>query len=166
MNITRTLACFFGIHVIGLLAYTADCSGQDFNGDGTPDFIEAVAVAPGVPTTGAVVVRSGVDNAVLFVIEAPDPDDAFGWDFEILPDINGDGVPEIAVAAPRSHLWTDAIGRVFVHSGATGDRLFALRGRRGDRIGFTLGGSHDVNDDGVQDIFATGMRLDQIGMPR
>lgn len=165
MNITRTLACLIGINAFSLLAFTAECRGQDFNGDGTPDFIEAVAVAPGVPTSGAVLVRSGVDNAVLLQIDAPAPDDAFGWDFEVHPDLNGDGVPEIVVAAPRSHLWTDAIGRVFVYSGANGDRLFSLRGRRGDRIGFTLGGSHDVNADGVPDVFATGMRLDPIGIP-
>ncbi|MCW5769298.1 MAG: hypothetical protein KIT19_11500 [Phycisphaeraceae bacterium] len=165
MNIARTLACHFGIHALSLLAFTAECRGQDFNGDGTPDFVEAVATAPGVPTAGAVIVRSGVDNTVLLEIEASDPDDAFGWDFEVLPDLNGDGVPEIAVAAPRSHLWTDAIGRVFVYSGATGAQLHALRGRSGDRIGFTLGGSYDVNGDGIPDVFATGMRLDPIGIP-
>lgn len=147
--------------------WVSPASAQDFNGDGTPDYVEAAVAAPGVPVTGLVTVRSGVDGSVLLEITATEPDDAFGWDFEILPDLNGDGVPEIAVAAPRSHLWTDAIGRVFVYSGANGVRLHTLRGRSGDRIGFMLGPPtpQDINGDGVPDVFASGMRLDPIGIP-
>ncbi|QYK48958.1 MAG: Hint domain-containing protein [Phycisphaeraceae bacterium] len=165
MNMARLLAAVLVIPVISWFAAVADCRAQDFDQDGIPDYVDAMVVAPGGTVPGVVTVRSGTNNAVLLQIEATEPDNAFGWDFEILPDLNGDGVPDVAVAAPRSHLWTDAIGRVFVYSGATGEQLFTLRGRRGDRIGFALGGSHDVNADGVPDIFASGMRLDPIGIP-
>ena len=67
--------------------------------------------------------------------------DAFGGEFARLGDLDGDGRPELAVAAARRDLaegGTDA-GRVYVKSGRDGSTLAALDGERaGDLFGSAL----------------------------
>jgi hypothetical protein len=65
-----------------------------------------------------------------------------------LGDIDGDGVGEYAISAPRE----GRVGVVRVYSGATGALLFALSGEPGQRLGHRLASAGDPNVDGVADL--------------
>lgn len=141
-------------------------SQHDFDGDGTPDTVESIpGFHPDNPIVGVVRVRSGVDGAVLLEVHGPQANDAFGLAAEAIGDFDGDGVPDIAVAAPRAFLTSDRVGRVYIHSGADGRVLRTLVGRRGDRLGFDVRVMRDLNLDGTPDLTVYGMALDTRGFP-
>jgi hypothetical protein len=85
---------------------TSLAGGEDWDGDGVPD------VAVGSPTNGiaggSVWVLSGVDGAARFHFEAPPASGSMGFGNRVasVPDVNGDGVDEIAISAP----WTTVNG--------------------------------------------------------
>jgi len=77
--------------------------------------------------------------------------DQFGWVSAPLPDVDGDGVLEVVVTAP----FTGANrGRIYVHSGASGEELFRAQGGNGWRLGFAARSARDVNGDGFSDVIA------------
>ena len=66
----------------------------------------------------------------------------------VVGDVNGDGVPDLAVGQPH-------LDRVVICSGADGTRLHTLRAPSPQpfaRFGAALAGVGDVNDDGVPDL--------------
>jgi hypothetical protein len=124
----------------------------DVNRDAVPD------LAVGDPAHRQVVVFSGVDGAVLYTMEAPDPQQAdFGQQFAGIEDVNGDAVPDLAVGDPTH-------GPVFLFSGVDGTLLSTLE--RSDEHAATAFGAplpglgqvggdtvvEDVNGDAVADI--------------
>lgn len=154
------------IALSGLSSVSQGQSQHDFDGDGTPDTVESIpGYHPDNPVVGVVRVRSGADGAVLLEVSGPQANDAFGIAVEVIGDFDGDGVPDIAVAAPRAFLTGDRVGRVYIHSGAEGRVLRTLLGRRGDRLGFDVRAVRDLNHDGVTDITVYGMALDTRGFP-
>ncbi len=66
--------------------------------------------------------------------------DAFGFSSAILPDLDQDGEPEIAVGAPAADpAGRQDAGSVFILSGRTGQTILRLDGERpGDLFGFSL----------------------------
>ncbi|MCH8822857.1 MAG: FG-GAP repeat protein [Planctomycetes bacterium] len=66
-------------------------------------------------------------------------------------DINGDGVPDILIAAPLNDTAAANAGRVYVYSGANYDELiYVINGEAfNDRFGFSVGGLGDLNGDGL-----------------
>lgn len=82
----------------------------------------------------------------------PAPDRSFGHEVGAAGDVNGDGWPDVAVAAPGWGEGTSRVGRVFVFSGADGSLLREVRGRVGERFGVRLEGAEDVDGDGAADL--------------
>ena len=137
-------------------------SAGDIDGDGVPDFI---CGAPGEIDYGfsnlnsRVFVYSGADASTLLQIDG-DPGTGNGGLFGIElaggQDVNGDGVPDLVIGAPRDRgpfiQWS---GAVSVFSGRTGVRLWRvfteLFGRTGERVALC----GDLNGDGLAD-FASG----------
>lgn len=82
----------------------------------------------------------------------PAPDRSFGREVGAAGDMNGDGWPDVAVAAPGYGEGTSRVGRVFVFSGADGSLLREMRGQAGERFGVRLDAAEDVDGDGVADL--------------
>jgi hypothetical protein len=131
----------------------------DLNGDGYDDvLVGAPFAADNGPASGTVYAYSGVDGSVLWTFNGES-----GWVAGLgvgpVGDINGDGVPDVVVAAPGGN--NNHKGIAFVLSGTDGGILLRLDPRTPSvsRNGAsTFGvyhchGAGDVNNDGVPDIY-------------
>jgi len=123
----------------------------DVSGDGVPDF---VAGAPDAAGGGRVAVHSGADGSLLLEIAGASPGDEFGHAVARLGDLDGDGIPEIAVGAPGFDApgKPDA-GRATIHSGSSGATIREITGKHaGDRLGSSLANAGKVNADALDDL--------------
>jgi len=109
--------------------------------------------APGVGG-GVTFVYRVLESTPAFRIEADDSGNQNGAMFvSVLGDVNGDGVPDV-----YSSDWADGTpgsptGRIYVHSGATGERLYSLGGEAaGDGFGIGVADAGDVDGDGLADL--------------
>jgi hypothetical protein len=68
----------------------------------------------------------------------------------VLGDVDGDGFPDVYASDWE---FSSSLGRVYVHSGQTGERLFALSGEHpGDGFGIGTADVGDVDGDGQADL--------------
>ncbi len=155
--------------VFGTNAFGSSVSeAGDINGDGVPDFmVGAPGAAPdGRINAGSIFVYSGridLGFPVLYRFDGEQPMDALGGccgSVDSLPDLNGDGVPEMMAAAPAANPngKVDA-GSVYIYSGANGSVLYRLDGENPEDF---FGGNNcgcgpltkvpDQDGDGVPDI--------------
>jgi len=84
-------------------------------------------------------------------LHAPTPHESFGEMVEVLSDVTGDGVADVAVAAPGVHGTTDRVGRVYLFSGGDASLVRTLHGEAGERFGHHLWSLADRDRDGVAD---------------
>jgi len=132
----------------------------DLTGDGAIDFVATASGAFG--GAGAAYAFNGKTGAFLYKVPNPDGTQAsaFGFGAAELGDVNGDGVNDYQVGAPRFDEGAVVdVGRCYVISGRTGAVLFTLKNPepeandrfgQADADGISLG---DVNGDGTPDIF-------------
>ncbi|MCH9030805.1 MAG: FG-GAP repeat protein [candidate division Zixibacteria bacterium] len=125
----------------------------DVNNDGINDFAMSL---PGNSATftdiGQVSVYSGIDGALLHVLNGDSPGDQFGHRVAPAGDVNGDGFADIIVQTRRWNL-SPAMSRISIYSGLDGRELHNFTGGVEDGIpnrGITAVG--DVNGDGFDDI--------------
>ncbi|MEO1512501.1 MAG: integrin alpha, partial [Planctomycetota bacterium] len=78
--------------------------------------------------------------------------DLFGHAAAIIPDVNGDGVEDVAVGAPLSDIGATDTGAAYVLDGATGRPLARMRGGRGSLLGRSIAPAGDFDGDGRQDL--------------
>jgi hypothetical protein len=83
--------------------------------------------------------------------------DDFGWAAENLGDIDGDGVNDMIISAPRHMEAGSQTGKVYVFSGADGSLITSATGDADDRLGWGASAAGDVNNDGVPDFIAGGI---------
>jgi hypothetical protein len=128
----------------------------DVNGDGIPEFVLGDPLLPTIfsdPESGIVRVCSGVDGTELYSLPGVNSNDRFGAATSDIGDVNGDGIPDLAIGAPGEN---SSPGRVYVHSGANGDPLYSITGALGtDLLGTAVAGVGDLNADGIPDFVAT-----------
>jgi hypothetical protein len=122
----------------------------DLNGDGVGDILI------GAPNEGRAYVFSGADGSLLLTLVSGDPEHSvfFGAPIVALPDIDGDGISDIAVGAPGED---QAHGRAYLYSGATGALLHTLAspnppaGTTG-YFGTLISAVEDADGDGFGDV--------------
>ena len=81
------------------------------------------------------------------------PGDTLGWVSNDVGDLDGDGIHDLVLTAPFNDAGGGNAGRVYAHSGATGDLLFEVTGTvPGGWLGHDAAPAGDVNGDGVPDV--------------
>jgi hypothetical protein len=119
----------------------------DVNGDLIPDLAigDLGQDVGGNENQGAVFVFSGVSGSLLYSIENPFPEDGalFGRAITGLDDVDGDSIPDLAIAAPGQD-------KTYVLSGANGSLLSTLDG------GGNVIAVSDVNGDSQADVAVAG----------
>ncbi len=119
----------------------------DLDGDGHGDLL--VGAHADDPTkikgAGSAWAFSGHDGSVLFAMHGDDRGDELGRTAVGLDDLDGDGVPDLAVGAPSGNF-------VRLVSGTDGHELATLRGQAdGDRFGVSLARTGDLDGDGIDE---------------
>ncbi len=162
----------FGYAVVGI---------GDVNGDGVEDIAvgapgpfgfvplpcDPTAPACAPPEWGRVFVFSGATGALIRKIVPASEYFAFGYSLAALGDLNGDGVPDLAVGAPEflSNRW----GEVYAFSGATGGQLWVFREppypvkQAIASLGQFIAPLGDVNGDGRRDLLVAAPFHDNTG---
>jgi hypothetical protein len=125
---------------------------DDLDGDGVRDLLVGApfdTVGQGRP--GRAIVHSGATGAVLRSHGGFAQGERFGDAVCAVPDVDGDGILDYAVAAPEASGSFLRQGRVELFSGATGATLWSLEGF-GGRFGTAIAGSEDFDGDGAGDL--------------
>ncbi|MFT5050134.1 MAG: hypothetical protein ACI8QZ_001529 [Chlamydiales bacterium] len=103
----------------------------------------------------ALVYRCDEDGAELhFTIDPDETGTNLGQYFAtVLGDVDGDGTPDLYASDWNNAAKGPATGRVYVHSGANGDRLLTITGQvAGEGFGTSAAVCGDVNGDGSADL--------------
>ncbi len=143
----------------------------DLNGDGITDLIAGVPhhiagtdVDEEKVNAGEAFVFSGIDSSVLFTLSDPtsEEDGKMGAAVAGVGDVNGDGVPDLAVGVPGKDIGGEDgipnVGLVYLFSGQTGALIRTLnhpdRGgaEAGAAFGSALADAGDVDGDGASDV--------------
>jgi hypothetical protein len=126
----------------------------DVDGDGVSDLLVGAPRADfSKVEAGAAWLFSVGTGAVIDRIDGLGKNDRLGSAVAALGDVDGDGVPDLAIGAPQHDASGLAnSGVVLVHSGATRVRLFFVPGDHADaRLGSVLASGADLDGDGIHD---------------
>jgi tetratricopeptide (TPR) repeat protein len=117
-------------------------------------FLMVGAPNAGPKHTGRTYVYDGISTVPKFTIEADDTGGALGYMFlSVLGDVDGDGVPDVYASDWSNNAKGPSTGRVYIHSGRDGHRLFALTGETaGEGFGTSPSVAGDVDGDGHADV--------------
>ncbi|MBI4881171.1 MAG: FG-GAP repeat protein [Planctomycetes bacterium] len=149
------LHSFYGDAAEDRLGYCVGDAG-DVNKDGYADVIAGAFQDDNTGAdAGSARVYSGKDGSILYHVNGDAAGNWFGHSVDGAGDVNGDGYADFLAGAPYASPGGANAGRVRVYSGATGSVLFTLDGTAGDRLGWSVSGTGDVNGDGRDD-FAAG----------
>lgn len=133
---------------------TAAVGGFDLDLDGKPDFAISQSGAG-----GNVTFFRGGDGSVLRVVYSPSTVESFGRALCMAGDLDGDGVPEVAIGSTGGWAGESVLGRIYFYSYAKDDFVRILKtsetaygpGTFGDIV-VNVG---DVDDDGIPEIAST-----------
>lgn len=135
----------------------AASSAGDVDGDRRPDILVGASAYHTHANEGRAYIYSGHTYALLRTLEGDAVGDEFGSGVGWTKDVNGDRVPDQIVGAREAPAPDGRPrGKVYVYSGRTGERLFAIEpSARGVQFGsFFVAGIGDVNGDRTPDIYA------------
>ncbi len=172
-----------GGHASFLRTGTSVASAGDVNGDGLSDLFVG-ALARGHGGGGYVVFgKTGTSEINLsdiaagtgggFAINAEEASNYTGWSVANAGDINGDGLSDMIIGAPRSDTDINSAGRSYVVFGQTGTTAinlsavatgvggFVINGESvfGGNSGSSVASAGDVNGDGLSDLIVGASRV-------
>lgn len=157
-NFTRpgALACLaaLSLSVSGVAAQVAD-----FDGDGINDLLVREALSPGGVHDGVVTLHSGVSGTVIHTFTAPEPRSLFGIDCVCPGDLDGDGIPEIAISAPCAFIETNRTGRIYIYRGSDFSLISVLAGEPRDLLTWDVAAAGDRDGDGIGDLIVRAFHL-------
>jgi YD repeat-containing protein len=124
----------------------------DVNNDGYDDLIVGAFLAGA--DHGQAYVFSGQDGSLLYTFTGEADGDEFGWSVSEAGDVNNDGYDDVIVGAPQNDAGGGNAGRVYVYSGQNGALLHTFTGQTtgSERLGWSVSGAGDVNNDGFDDV--------------
>lgn len=124
----------------------------DLDGDGMEDILIGAPGAniPGIDRAGVAYLFSGATGQQLRRWDGISLNGKFGNTLSPLPDVDGDGVQDLAIGAP--HTGAQERGKVFFYSGASGVLLHVLTGEAWDTFGAGLLLGDDYDLDGIPDL--------------
>jgi hypothetical protein len=150
--------------------------GEDYDGDGVGDIFVADYAAgrggkkdpiddrgrdtvPPVNATGSAYVYSGATGKILLKIDGSMTGEGLGPGRPI-DDVDGDGTPDLLIAAWTSSEGAPAAGLTRVHSGEDGSILRTITSATaGENLGIDALGIGDVDEDGNGDYLLTGFGI-------
>jgi len=154
----------------GTLHYFGDALAApgDIDGDSVGDvFVGALWAEPnGLYRAGSAYLFSGATYGLIHRFDGTKPDQRYAEAVGGAGDIDGDGVPDLLVGAqaddPGGASWA---GSAWAFSGATGSEIHHLEGAHElDRLGSAVGPLGDMDNDGVDDFFVSGIGTDPGGV--
>ena len=133
----------------------------DVNNDGFADLIVGARLDDNNGSdSGSARVFSGVDGSILYTFDGDGVEDQLGFSVSGAGDVNNDGFDDLIVGAQLDDNNGVESGSARVFSGFDGSILYTFDGdSAGDRLGFSVSGAGDVNNDGFADLIV-GARLD------
>jgi hypothetical protein len=136
----------------------------DWDGDGINDVaIGAIRDSTVQYLAGAVRVHSGKDGSVLAQFFGQRALEYFGAVLARTPDLDGDGVDDLAVTAVYADYAGPYTGSVFLYAGRTGAPLQRIDGpANGAAFGLSMGVVGDVDGDGIADLYMSDVALDEV----
>ena len=136
---------------------TAVAAVEDIDGDGLADLaIGAPQENDGASDAGRVYVFSSADGTSLLTLESPNSESsgAFGDAVAGVPDVDGDGLGDLLIGAPREDGGAGNAGRAYLFSG-TGALLLTLESTTPESNGFfgtSVAAVPDTDGDGLADL--------------
>ncbi len=143
-----------------LLTLTGEQAGDQFGAavagarDNDHLFILVGAPSAGSNHSGRAYVYKSLIAKPAFVVESDDTGAQLGGMFiSVVGDVDADGTPDVYASDWPNNAKGRSTGRVYVHSGKTGARLFTLTGEAaGDGFGIGPADAGDVDGDGHDDL--------------
>jgi hypothetical protein len=134
----------------------------DLDGDGYPDILAGAETDQ--TFRGYARVFSGKDGSILRTLVGDQDHESFGASLVGIGDINGDGFPDFAIAAPTFDRTVPNVGSVRLFSGFDGTLLFDFQGQQSEeRWGFRIASPGDVSGDGVPDVMFVSLPSSGVG---
>jgi len=126
----------------------------DVNNDGFDDLIVgAIGDDSNGSMSGIAQVFSGQNGSVLYTFYGDSAWDWFGESVSGAGDVNGDGFADLIVGTSEDDNNGSRSGSARVFSGLDGSVLYTFDGASaGDRLGLSVSGAGDVNNDGFDDL--------------
>jgi hypothetical protein len=140
----------------------------DVNGDGFDDVLVGAPFydVVGSNRIGAAYLLLGPGGIRLHRFVGTSASDEFGTSVGAAGDVDGDGIPDVVVGAPKaSDAGVFRAGHAVVFSGLSGVELFRFHGRgQEDRLGISVAGIGDADGDGYDDVASGAYLADPRGL--